>query len=152
MINDIKQIINLSFEEVVASSLSLKLLDCYSKLYLCGGQPKTCARSQRQYYCQLIKNGIEMAQKFEEAKNRTCRPNWGTPQKPGIKYIPDTGRHWNSELLTDKEAQMLLDKGYVKSTDFEILPAKPEPVPEEKIQEQFEKRHIPKAPRKTKKK
>jgi len=87
-----------------------------------------------------------MAQKFDEAKTRTCKPAW-----KGLKYIPPTARHWNSELVTDKEAEYLLEKGYVKPTDFEVLPAKAEPVPEEKIIEQFEKRHTPKAPRKTKK-
>lgn len=121
MIEDVKEILDSTFEEVTASSLSLKLLRCYSMLFLGGKQPRTCTRSQRQYYQQLTKNGIAMAQQFEKAINRKCRPAW-----KGLKYIPPTARHWNSELLTDDEALMLLEKGYIKPSEFEILPDQPE--------------------------
>jgi hypothetical protein len=117
IIDDVKEVLNTPFEKVVSTPLSLKLLSCYSKLYLCGGQPRTCTNSQRNYYQQLLKNGIEMAKKFEQAKNRTCKPAW-----KGLKYIPATARHWNSEFLSDDEASMLLKKGFVKESDFEVLP------------------------------
>lgn len=122
MVEDVREILNTPFEEVAASSLSLKLLRCYSMLFLGGQQPRTCTRSQRQYYQQLTKNGITMAQQFDAAKNRKCRPAW-----KGLKYIPPTARHWNSELVTDEEALMLLEKGYVKPSEFLVLPDQPEP-------------------------
>lgn len=114
----VNEIINKSFEEVSASSLILKMLDCYSKLYLNGKQPSTCGRCHRDYYITLKKNGMELAKKYEEAKNRTCKPAW-----TGLKYIPATARHWDDNLLTDKEAEYLLEKHFLKESDFEVLPS-----------------------------
>lgn len=58
-----------------------------------------------------------MAKKFEQAKNRTCKPAWN-----GNKYINATARHWNSDFITDDDAIMLLDKGFLNESDFKILP------------------------------
>lgn len=139
MTEQVREVLDKSFEEVQASSLILGLLTVYSKLYLNGGYPGTCGACHRDYYNQLKNNGMELAKQYEEAKNRTCKPAWN-----GLIYIRDTARHWNSELLTDKEAMMLLEKGFLKSADFSILPAAfDKPVPEEKIQASFEQRHTP---------
>jgi hypothetical protein len=143
MIEDIKEVLNKSFEEVAASSLVLKLLSVYSKLYLNGGQPAHCSACMRDYYSQLKKNGMELAQLYLEAKNRTCKP-----KANGIVYIASTARHWNSELITDKDAIYLLEGKHMKPSDFEILPeAWGKPIPEEKVIKDFEKRHAPKAPK-----
>lgn len=88
---------------------------------------------------------MELAKLYEEAKNRTCKPNWN-----GLKYISSTARHWNNELLTDKDAIYLLEGGHLTTKDFEVLPAEyGRPIPEEKVIADFEKRH---APRKGKRK
>jgi hypothetical protein len=140
MVEEVGEIISKSFEEVSASSLILKLLDCYSKLYLNGSAPGLCNLCHREYYTQITKNGMELAKKYEEAKARTCKPNWN-----GLKYINATARHWNSDLLTDKEAIYLLEKGILKTTDFDTLPSEyGKPIPEEKIQSDFQKRQFKK--------
>lgn len=140
MTEQVREVLDKSFEEVNASSLILSLLSIYSKLYLNGAQPGTCGACHRDYYNQLKNNGMELAKQYEEAKNRTCKPSWN-----GIKYINATARHWNSELLTDKEATNLLEKGFLKSSDFSILPAGfGKVLTEAEIQETFEKRHAPK--------
>lgn len=139
MLEAVSEVISKSFEEVAASSLILKLINCYSKLYLNGSQPSGCTKCLRTYYQELKKTGMELAQKFEDVKNRTCKPNWN-----GLRYIPATARHWNNELVSDKEAEMLLEKGWLKESDFEVLPAGyGKPVPEEKVKADFEKRHAP---------
>lgn len=117
LVADVKEVISTQFEEVAASSLCLKLFNCYSKLYLSGGQPRTCTASQLEYYQQLIKNGIQMAELFEEAKNRTCEPNW-----VGLKYIPGAARHYAHDLLTDAQAIELLKAGHLTEKHFLKLP------------------------------
>lgn len=140
MTDQVSEVINKSFEEVSASSLILTLLNCYSKLYLNGADPGTCGKCHQDFYIQLKKNGMELAKLYEEAKNRTCKPAWS-----GLKYIPATARHWNDELITDKDAVYLLDNGFCKASDFETLPeGYGKPIPEEKVIEDFEKRHAPK--------
>lgn len=62
-----------------------------------------------------------MAEKYDKAQVRTCKPAWN-----GLKYIPGTARHWNSLLITDEEAEMLLKKGFLTETDFTVLPQKPQ--------------------------
>lgn len=140
MINKVKEVLSKSFEEVSASSLVLTLLECYSKLYLNGAQPGVCGKCMRGYYIELTKTGMEKAINFEEIKARTCKPAWN-----GLKFIPSTARHWNNELLTDKEAINLLEKKFLTPVDFEVLPAEwGKPIPEEKVIEAFEQRHAPK--------
>lgn len=140
MINKVKEVLSKSFEEVSASSLVLTLLECYSKLYLNGGQPGACSKCHRDYYIELKKTGMEKAINFEEVKTRTCKPAWN-----GLKYINATARHWNNELLTDKDAIGLLEKKFLFESDFEILPVNwGKPIPEEKVIQDFEQRHLPK--------
>lgn len=126
LVQDVKNILSTDVEEVISTSMSLNLLRCYSVIYLNGAQPKTCAKSQRQYYNQLKINGLEMAQKKEETTERTCVPAW-----KGIKYVGQVKKegkivfahgHINPDTLTDKEAKRLLDLGVLKKTDFKVLP------------------------------
>jgi len=63
-----------------------------------------------------------MAENYDKAKTRTCKPAWD-----GLKYIPATARHWSSELITDEQAQKLLNEGHLREIDFQILPGKTEP-------------------------
>lgn len=147
MIELVKEILSHSIEEVIASSLSLKLLKVYSTLYLNGRQPRLCAGCQRDYYIQLSKNGLLKAKQMENIKDRTCKPAW-----KGLKYIPPTGRHWNDKLITDAEANKLLRAGHLKEEDFHKLPdnykskeveeevmPKPEETPAEKKAEKYVK-------------
>jgi hypothetical protein len=52
---------------------------------------------------------------MENLKNRTCKPNF-----VGLKFI--SGDHYAAEFLTDEQAIYLLNKGYVKENEFDILP------------------------------
>lgn len=140
MTEQVREVLDTSFEEVQASSLILSLLSIYSKLYLNGADTGYCGACHRDFYNQLKNNGMELAKKYEEAKNRTCKPAWN-----GIKYISATARFWNSDLVTDKEAAMLLEKGFQNTSDFTILPAGfGKVLTEKEIQETFDKRHAPK--------
>lgn len=116
MIDKVNQILSTGVEVLIAEN-PLLLLRVYSQLYLCGEQPRACARSQRLYYLQIQKNGIEMATKYEQAKNRTCIPNW-----KGSKFITATQKHWLADLITDDDAKYLLEKGYLTEKAFTKLP------------------------------
>jgi hypothetical protein len=78
---------------------------------------------------------MEAIERLEKIKNRTCKPNWN-----GLKYIASTARHWNNELITDDEAQMLLAGKHLTNKDFVVLPV----MPDEEIKAKFEQRHAPK--------
>ncbi len=116
MIEKVNQILSTGVEVLIAEN-PLLLLRVYSQLYLCGEQPRACARSQRLYYLQIQKNGLEMATKYEQAKNRTCIPNW-----KGSKFITATQKHWLADLITDDDAIFLLSKGYLTEKAFTKLP------------------------------
>lgn len=103
--------------EVIASQASLDLIYCYSKLYLNGAQCSTCEVSMRKYYNELENTGLIMAEKFDNLKNRTCKPAWN-----GNKYIPKAARHYSSEYITDDEAVDLLNRGILTANDFDTLP------------------------------
>jgi hypothetical protein len=115
--DEIKTILAHTVEEVIASQLSMSLLRCYSTLYLCGGQPRTCSNSQKLYYKQLSDNGMQLAEKLLKAKNRVCKPAW-----KGNKYVPKNARFYNSDLITDDEAIDLLNRGFLTEKDFTVLP------------------------------
>ena len=117
MIEKVKQILAIPFDDLQNDKRVLLFLRIYSTLYLNGKSPGTCGKCQRDFYIQLQKNGIKMAINYEEIKNRTCEPNWD-----GLKYIHVTARDWNDKNLTDKDAVYLLEKGYLKESDFKILP------------------------------
>lgn len=120
MIEQVKYLLSKSVEEIISSTDSVKLLDCYSKLYLCGGQPRWCERSQREYYTELTKTGLKMAEKLEAAKTRTCIPAF-----EGLRFVmhPTNGHyHINSEFLTDEQAMELLKLDVLKEDQFKKLP------------------------------
>lgn len=116
MIDSVKKILSQGVADIIAKD-PLLLLKTYSKLYLCGGQPRVCARSQRLYYLQIQKNGLEMAEKYEKAKSRTCIPAWS-----GLKFITATQKHWIADLLSDDDAIYLLEKKYISEKSFTKLP------------------------------
>ena len=117
MVSEVRELINKEFEEIINSSDSLKLLKYYSLLYMNGAQPRTCTKSQREYYTKLKIDGIMKAELYEEIKARTCKPKW-----KGLKFIPSQGRHFSNEFITDKQATSLLEKGVLKESDFIKLP------------------------------
>ena len=126
MVENVKEVINATFEEVNSSSLVLKLLDAYSKLFANGAQLGGCSLCLRDYYNQLKQKGLEMAEKYEQVQVRTCKPAWN-----GLWLINAAARHYNSEWITDEEAIDLLNRGIVKESDFEVLPENYKPAVEE---------------------
>lgn len=115
MIYRVKSILSMDVEEVIASSHSLELLKIYSLLYLNGGQPRTCSRSQRAYFLELQTTGLDKAAKYNTIMERTNKPNW-----KGLRFI--WGDHYSNETLTDEQAIKLLKNGGLRESDFEKLP------------------------------
>jgi len=122
MISEIDLILSEKVEDVIASSLSLTLLKVYSRLYLNGGQPRTCSKSQREYYYKLKKDYDINKEQLE----RTCLPVFD-----GRRYVPGVFKdgvlvaghlHIMGSLLTDKQAIDYLNNGVLKEKDFKILP------------------------------
>ena len=130
MIEDVELILATPCETVINTDLTLKLLRCYSKLYLGGEQPRWCARSQREYYRKLKLNGLEMATLYENAKDRTFKINY-----KGILHIssPKIGvLTLNCELIGDEMAIDFLNKGIFQEENFTVLPKNYNFVPIEK--------------------
>lgn len=121
LLEDVQQILSKDIENIVKTQDSLLLINCYSKLYLCGGNPGWCERSQRKYYSELQKTGIIKAMEYNEIQNKTNVPNW-----QGIKFICKNGKafHVNSEWMPDLKAFDLLVNGFLSESDFKILPQK----------------------------
>mgnify|MGYP001172527085 CR=1 FL=1 len=124
LIEKVQRILARSVEEVISSPLSLDLLECYSKLYINGAQPRSCAGSMRKYYAELTKTGVQKAMELNQTKERTCKPAW-----KGLKYIivkendyAAKGMHVSSEHITDEQAKKYLRIGALVESDFEILP------------------------------
>ena len=115
--DEVVLILNESFEKIVSSELSLKLISLYSKIYLNGAQCGFCEASQRKYYNQLQIDGMEQAEKIDKAKNRTCVPAW-----KDLLFIPRTGDHYNCELISDQQAFDLLKGKYIGEELFTKLP------------------------------
>ena len=114
----VAEIIAHEIGEVLASPiLVLQLLSVYSILYLNGKAPGLCSKCHADYYYKLKQNGMKKAQDLDEAKSRTCQPRW-----KGLKFINKVARHFNNELLTDRQAISLLDSGLLKQDDFVKLP------------------------------
>ena len=67
MIQEIEEILSKPVKEVINSPLSLTLLKIYSTLYLGGGQPRWCERSQTSYYNQLAIDGLKKAKQMENS-------------------------------------------------------------------------------------
>jgi hypothetical protein len=126
MVKDLDMIMKMSIEEIISSTHSLTLLKIYSKLYLNGGQPRTCAASMRKYYSEIKKN-YEMA---KEILNRTCVPKFtGRIYCPGVfkeidgKKVLIAGHvHISPDHLTDEMASKYLEQGVLKKKHFLVLP------------------------------
>lgn len=117
MVEKVKYLLSRSIEEIISSSDSIDLIRCYSQIYQNGAQCGWCSASQNRYYKRLKQDGIIMAQKYEEIKKRTCVPAW-----KGNRYVPATGKHWNSEFITDEDAIYLLTEGHITEEKFTKLP------------------------------
>lgn len=130
MIDEIKLILSKDVREVIKSPLSGQLLKIYSTLYLGGGQPRWCEKSQTAYYKQIAIDGIEKATKMGlETINKTCE------LKPDILiHITALQMHVSNANITDKIAIEGLQKGWFKESNFVKLPetaVKAEPKKEE---------------------
>lgn len=113
----VKYILSKSVEDIMASPDCLKLIRCYSVLYENNQRVGTCVVSQRKYYNQLKKNGLQMAQNYDVIKTRTNQPNW-----VGIIAVSATNKHYNSETISDEEATNLLNNKYLEERYFKVLP------------------------------
>lgn len=113
MIEQIKTILSKPVEEVINSPLSLVLLKCYSVLYLNGGQPRACAVSQRGYYAQIARDGL---QKAEIMENKTCR------LVDGIHWVRALADHFSNANITDEVALKCLAEGWLLERHFITLP------------------------------
>lgn len=109
----VNEILSKSVEEVINSPLSLTLLKCYSVLYLNGGQPRACAVSQRGYYAQLQRDGL---QKAEIMDNKTCK------LVDGIHWVKPMADHISNANITDEIATECLTKGWLLERHFVTLP------------------------------
>jgi hypothetical protein len=135
MVEKLNYILGLTYEEAITSSNVNILKDLYKNLLNNGMLLSSCTSCYRKYYVQLKLKGMETIEKLEQVKNRTCKPNWN-----GNKYINSTARFWNDRLITDSEAQMLLEGKHLTNKDFVVLPV----MPEAEIKAKFEQRHAPK--------
>jgi hypothetical protein len=116
---DLELIINTGFEDIINSSLVLKLLNVYSILFLNGKNPGGCTTCHRDMYRKLQLEGKQTLNLYSQVMERTNKPKW-----KGVKYLPQTANHYNSDTLTDAQALDLLEKKFLKETDFEVLPVK----------------------------
>jgi len=113
MRENVKKILLHEIQEIIKSpELSMLLLSTYSKLYLNGGQPRSCERSQREYFNEIKKTGMEKA-----GKKKTCVAKWN-----GNKYVASMASHLNSGNITDDQAIKALVGGHLKESDFLELP------------------------------
>lgn len=116
MLATVEKILSMEVEAVISSPASLDLLKCYSKLYLGGASPRTCAVSQRTYYDELKKTGINRAKRYEMAQIRTCEPKHkGTFQVRNYGFVI-------SSQMTDEQAIYMLNNKLLTESDFIKLP------------------------------
>ena len=116
MLATVEKILSMEVEAVISSPASLDLLKCYSKLYLGGASPRTCAVSQRTYYDELKKTGINRAKRYEMAQIRTCEPKHkGTIMVRGYGFVI-------CSQMTDEVALYLLNNKLLNESDFIKLP------------------------------
>lgn len=104
------------------STLLIPMLKYYSTLYLCGGTPRTCASSHRQYYIKLKQDGMERLNKLTMAKYQL---------KPGV-VITFSGQTYNQGTMTDEIAVNVLEKFPKLAVNFNI---KEDDKPKEKVKE-----------------
>ena len=116
MLATVEKILSMEVEAVISSPASLDLLKCYSKLYLGGASPRTCAVSQRTYYDELKKTGINRAKRYDMAQIRTCEPKHkGTFQVRNYGFVI-------SSQMTDEQAIYMLNNKLLTESDFIKLP------------------------------
>lgn len=116
MLATVEKILSMEVEAVISSPASLDLLKCYSKLYLGGASPRTCAVSQRTYYDELKKTGINRAKRYEMAQIRTCEPKHkGTIMVRGYGFVI-------CSQMTDEQAIYMLNNKLLTESDFIKLP------------------------------
>ena len=119
MVQEIEEILSKPVKEVISSPLSLTLLKIYSTLYLGGGQPRWCERSQTSYYNQLAIDGLKKAKQMENSGvlTRTCE------LKPDMLiYVSSLAMHITKANITDWIACEGLTKGFLKESQFIKLP------------------------------
>lgn len=123
-VEKVRYLLSRNVEEIISSTDSLDLIRCYSMLYLNGQQCRSCEASQRSYYKELFLTGLNKAKQMDEAKNRTCKPNWGKgcTNNIGLKFIHKEGNFYSSEHITDDQAVSLLNRGLLHESDFDVLP------------------------------
>ena len=119
MLDEIELILSKTAKEVINTPLSLKLLKIYSILYLGGGQPRWCERSQTNYYNQLKINGLKKYKEMENtgALTKTCQLRGDI-----MIYVSAWAMHVTHTNITDQLACEGLTKGYLKETQFVKLP------------------------------
>ena len=116
MVSTVTRILSMQVEDIIKSSACLDLMKCYSKLYLNGAAPRSCEASQRYYFAELQKNGIEKAKRYEMTQIRTCKPAFG-----GNLYISKYG-FVHGEMITDEQAIYLLTNKLLPESMFAKLP------------------------------
>lgn len=113
MVENVRKILDNDIQEIIKSpDLSMLLLVTYSKLYLNGSQPRSCERSQREYYNKLKQNGMEKA-----AQKKTCVAKY-----KGLRFFNKLQAHVNMATISDQDALKGLIGGYMKEDDFITLP------------------------------
>ena len=119
MVQEIELILSKDVKEVISSPLSLTLLKIYSTLYLGGGQPRWCERSQTSYYNQLAIDGLKKAKQMENSGvlTRTCEL-----KKDMLIYVASLAIHITHSNITDWLACEGLTKGFLKESQFIKLP------------------------------
>jgi hypothetical protein len=115
MIEKVNKIKSLTFEEIISSENVMLLLSTYSALYLDNRAPSYCEKCIRNYYNQILNEGLERAFVIMEAKKRTLTPNW-----TGIKYI--NGSFFDSTTISDAQAVAALKAGTLREKHFLVLP------------------------------
>ena len=117
MIDQINEILNYEVEAVLKDGrLSLNLLRIYSVIYMGGAPCRACSQSQRAYYAELKKSGL---QKASIMVNRTCEL-----QPDALHYVRGLGnKHVSNHNITDEEAIICLKNGWLKERHFVKLPS-----------------------------
>ena len=120
MKEDLEVLLKMDIQDIIKSpEYSMSLLKIYSVLYLGGGQPKRCSRSQTIYHSELKKNGMEKINKKHVLSFE------------GRRYIPGIFKdgkfvgghlHIDSKYLTDVKALEYLRNGWLNENDFKVYP------------------------------
>jgi len=120
MKKDLEILLKMDIKDIIKSpEHSIKLLKIYSVLFLGGGQPRTCSKSQEKYFLELKKNGMQKVTKKHILSFE------------GRRYIPGLFEdgiliaghlHIDSKYTTDAKALELLNNGLLSVKDFQVLP------------------------------